>query len=160
MKNIRSLASLFVLAISFYSIASADIGINIHGLSIHSDRYDYSTGKKLENFNYGAGINWLFYNHERNSLSAEAGIFRNSKDDAAEYAGVSYRFRIISGFALGAGLTAFNSSAVNDGKFAVVPLPLLTFRHSAIAFNVLYAPRLRNVSRTALYTLYFTYYFR
>ena len=159
MKKIRNFAVLFAL-FGLCSIASADLGINIHGFSIHSDKYDINTGKKLENFNYGAGINYLFYKNGRNSLGLEAGIFRNSKDDAAEYGGLSYRFRIVSGFALGVGITAFNSSAVNDGKFAVAPLPLMTFRHNAFAFNVLYAPRLHNISRTALYTFYFTYYFR
>jgi hypothetical protein len=153
-------ARVILVILFFCSIASADLGINIHGISIHSDKYDINTGKRLENINYGAGINYLFYKNGRNSLGAEAGIFRNSKDDAAEYAGLSYRFRIVSGFALGVGITAFNSSAVNDGKFAVAPLPLLTFRHNAFALNLLYAPRLHNVSRTALYTFYFTYYFR
>jgi hypothetical protein len=146
--NIKGcLLSISLLGLPVFAMAADDdLSLIIHGASIHSD-CSPGTGKKsktcdLNGFNPGLGLAWVFLgDNDTGKLALRGGMYRDSYEKTAGYAGMSYRKEwyftqyAFAGLGLQAGY--LNGSGV-DGFAA---LPMATLGYKSVALEVGYAPK-------------------
>src|SRR5262249_10174744 len=89
----------------------------------------------------------------------EAGLYINSKNNLAEYASLSWRYKFGTMWSLGAGASFFYSPSYNHGNPFVAPFPVLAFRVKEIAFQTIYFPKYKHANENSVFGLYATIYF-
>lgn len=84
--------ALLILLLCIPSIVTAEVYIDIHGLSRH-----IATDKQYNERNYGAGISVI----GRNGIGAAVGGYRNSLGSPSVYAGLIGRYRVTQAATVG-----------------------------------------------------------
>jgi hypothetical protein len=150
---------IFALLLGASSAHSMVFGLNLYGLSYHPDRKD-SEGNKLNGLNPGVGIQWIIRETRRGILDMNNGFYKDSRNNAAEYVSVGYKFKVIESLSFGPALFVYHSSEYNGGRPILAPLPVISFRYKQISWNALYAPRFKATNRNSVFAFYATVYFR
>jgi hypothetical protein len=121
----------------------ARFGVHVFGLSYHYRlrTYEDAAGerRRYQQVNLGLGAEYVITQGQRVVLSAEGGVYRDSKDRSNVFAGPALRVRAGSHLMLGGGLVAMTSRTYGT---PVAPLPLLTARWSQVAVNATWIPAL------------------
>ena len=152
---------LFILAILFpiihASLAEAGkIGIDIFGLSYHPDKVTAS-GKKLNGFNFGGGLNYVLREKKRTLWMAHGGAYYSSGSTPAEFAAFTLQYKL-GWFRIGPSLTVMHSSSYNHGKVFAAPLLLISLRYKSVSVNALPVPRYKDRNRNSALALFFTWH--
>lgn len=150
--NIKSgMLSVGLLCLPSFAMATDhDFSLLIHGASIHSgcEKGHGSKSKTcdLNGVNPGLGLAWVFWgDNDTGKFALRGGMYRDSYEETAGYAGVSYRkewYFTENAFA-GLGLQAgyLNGSGV-DG-FAALPMAIIGYK--SLALEIGYAPKIHYV---------------
>jgi hypothetical protein len=142
------------------AVAQQRFGIHLFGVSYHyqSRTYTDASGetKKYQQLNFGAGFQYVISEGQRNILTADAGVYRDSKDRANVFGGLVWRFKITPWLAAGVGVVALTSPTY---AVPVAPLPVLTWKvMKEASVNAAWIPSLGNGesgSITVFATLHF-----
>jgi hypothetical protein len=147
---------LLVCLVSFpTTLFAGEIGINIYGISYHPERRD-SNGRKFDELNPGVGINYIALEKSKSIFQVNAGIFKNSGGEAAQYIGGGYCYKIGKGFSAGGELVYFHSSSYNNGNSTLGIVPMASYRRNSLSFTLLYLPKYKNINRNMAFGFYGT----
>ena len=125
--------------------ASADVGINVYGLSYHFDRDKARERGLTHEINPGLGLRWR---NGDSPLFADLGIYRDSAARTARFAGAGFLWPAVAQLRLGAGLALFRSDTYNAGKAFIAPVPLAAYETRRVTFNLVYFPKWREQNPT------------
>ena len=137
-------------------VIAGEVGIDIFGFSYHPDRRD-SSGKKLNEFNPGIGMNYIFHETNRSIFSADAGVYRDSGRNAAIFGAAGYRLKF-DRISLGGMVVVLKSDTFNNGNIVIAPLPVFSVRVRAWSFNATYLPQYKNVNRNDAFGFFATFH--
>jgi hypothetical protein len=136
-----------ILAILVFPPAAAaqELLVDIFGTSYHYKTnlfVDASGRERTHNaFNVGAGARYSFTHRGRNIVDVIGGVYRDSEYRAAKYAGLSYKFKLLSGrqthFAIGIDAGRIWTATYPEPWVA---LPTLSVRHKKVALNLTWLP--------------------
>jgi len=126
-------------------LEAGEIGLDIFGFSYHFDRRD-ETGKRFNEFNYGAGGRYILYSHERSSYSLEGAIYYDSFRYTAKFGAFGYDYRIIEQLSLGVLVGLIDSRSVSASGWIIGAVPLLRYRWRAASFNLIYLPEFPGIN--------------
>jgi hypothetical protein len=146
--NINScLLSIGLLALPGFTVAADnDLSLIIHGASIHSD-CEKPTNKKskkcdFNGFNPGLGLEWVFLgNQDTGKLALRGGMYRDSYEKTAGYAGFSYRKEWYLTEHLFAGVGVHAGYLDGSGMEGLAALPIAILGYKSLALEVGYAPK-------------------
>lgn len=130
------------LLVSRIAGAQSRFGVHVFGVSYHyqSRVYRDASGatRRYEQLNPGLGAEYLLRDG-RVVVSADGGVYRDSKDRGNAFAGPALRFRVGSHLLVGGAIVAMTSRTYGT---PVAPLPLLTARWGHVALNATWIPSL------------------
>jgi hypothetical protein len=152
--KILSFTGLFLLCPG-ETLTAGEFGLNIYGLSFHLDRKD-SSGKKFNEINPGLGMNYVFQNTSKHIVKMDAGLFKNSGSQLAEYVAMGYAYKLRNSLNVGGEVAFLHGKNYNNGRPSLGIVPMLSFRHETVSFNLLYLPRYKEVNRNSAFGLYAT----
>ena len=155
------LAALFALnAVAVAAHAEGERGprlnLSIYGVSYHPDREGTRRGDLDNEHNLGLGLNYTLRENERRLTFVEAGFFRDSGSRTAVLAGLGYQYKFGKRWRLGGALVSVLSPTYNDGRLAFGLLPVVTYDFGRVKVNAMYAPRIGEYNKFAVYGLYFS----
>ena len=138
--------------------ADPRIRVNLHvfGLSYHPDRAGTRFNHLDNELNVGLGLNYEFHNDARGVASIEAGFYKDSGRNWANFAGAGYQFKLGDRWGLGADLLAIQSQTYNNGQGFVALIPRLTYDFDRVKINAVYVPRYAPYNLFAVFAVYFT----
>lgn len=123
-------------AVSAPPLAAADLGLNVFGLSLHTDR-----SKHYNEINPGLGLHYVFAKPEPEwELFADSSIYYDSDRHWAKYAALGGQYRFAAAWKAGLAVGYVQSRSYNSGKPFVAPIPVLTYEYRDIAFNTVLLP--------------------
>lgn len=143
--NRKALAVVGLLTIGAAAVrpaAAGEIGVNLFGVSYHYDAREYREGDTLKEYNQtnpGAGIQYVLNPSAHGRWFAESGKFRDSKSNAAFYAGLGWKYFPVSAIGVGAALVYLHSETYG---VPVAPLPVISARVGAASLNATWIPAL------------------
>ncbi|HEU4646587.1 MAG TPA: hypothetical protein VFS80_13585 [Burkholderiales bacterium] len=155
------LAALFALnAVAVAAHAEGErasrLNLSLYGLSYHPDREGTSRDDLDNEFNLGIGLNYTLRENERRITYVEAGFFRDSGSRTAMMAGLGYQYKFGKRWRLGGALVSVLSPTYNDGRLALGLLPVVTYDFGRVKLNAMYAPRIGEYNKFAVFGLYFS----
>lgn len=137
------LAGALTLAAPTALAAQSGWAVHLFGTSYHYRSRTYRTAsgalRRYEQLNFGVGIEYVIHDGDRTLLSADAGLYRDSKDRGNGFAGPACRFKLGSHVLAGAGVIVLTSRTY---AVPVAPLPLLTVRWRRADLNTTWIPAL------------------
>lgn len=138
--------------------ADSEFGFNLHifGVSYHPDREGARRNKLDNELNVGLGINYRFHDDNRGKAFIEAGVYKDSGNAWAKFAGVGYQFKLGERWSLGADLLVFDSPTYNNGRVFIAPIPRLVYNFGAVKLNAVYAPRYGEQNQFEVFALFIT----
>jgi len=111
-------------------------GINIFGLSLHTDR---SAGHN--EVNPGVGLRYVFRQPApRWALFGETSIYYDSNRQWAKYVALGTSYRFAERWSVGAAIAYGQSRSYNDGKPFVAVIPGLAFEYRRVVYNTVLLP--------------------
>lgn len=137
------------------AFAQTRFGLDVFGLSYHYQTRTYQAApgvtRRYEQLNLGLGVEYLVRDDKRVLVSADGGVYRDSKDRGNGFAGVSVRLRAASHLLLGGGIVGMTSRTYGTH---VAPLPLLTaqWRRMSISTTLIPALSRRESGAIGLFT--------
>jgi hypothetical protein len=139
--------------------AQERFGVHLFGLSYHYQSRTYqesaSERRRYEQTNPGIGAEYIIRDGDRLVVSADAGVYKDSKERGNFFAGPALRARVGSHLMLGGGLVLMTSRTYG---VPVAPLPLVTARWSRVAVNATWIPALSRQESGAI-GMFTTIYF-
>ncbi|MCP5277901.1 MAG: hypothetical protein H6935_05990 [Thiobacillus sp.] len=135
---------------------SADLSLNLYGLSHHWER-DRAQALNVDNeFNPGLGLRYALAPAKIcKTPFTEAAFYRDSGRNTAVYAALGcLGLELARGLRLGGALTAFQSDSYNSGDPFVAPLPLLSWERDTVTLNLIHFPKVKgfnDINTTGLY---------
>lgn len=150
----RSLA--FALA-SLPAWASADLGINVYGLSYHFDRTQARESGLDNQVNAGLGLRYRLP-RERLDWLIDAGVYHDSGRNTAVLAGAGALWKVAQRWRLGGALVAFKSDSYNRGEAFLAPVPLVAYELRSATLNFTYVPRAAEVNDVATLAVWLTWW--
>lgn len=121
--------------------AQSRFGVNVFGVSYHyrSRTYRDESGaiRRYEQINPGLGLEYLISDGHRFLVTADVGLYRDSKDRGNAFGGPALRAKIGPHLLLGAGLIGLTSKTY---AVHVAPLPILTARWKRVSLNAIWIP--------------------
>ena len=143
MSSRRALLLVLALGAPRCLVAQADLGVHLFGVSYHyqSRTYQDAAGvrRRYRQLNPGLGAEYVLRSNERMVITAEGGVYRDSKDRTNVFAGPALRLRAGSHLLLGGGLVLMTSRTYG---IPVAPLPLATAHWSHVGLNATWIPAL------------------
>lgn len=137
-----SVIVLLVLPASALAQVQERFGILVFGASYHYQFRTYEdesgTTKKYEQWNYGAGLEFVIHDGHRNLFTVDGGAYRDSKDNANVFGGPLWRFKFTNRLSAGIGLTLLTSPTYEGPT--IVPLPVVTYRLNRVSINAVWLP--------------------
>ena len=153
--------ALLALALTLLApAASADLGINLYGLSYHFDRSRASELGLDNEVNPGLGLRYRARHSERLDWIFDVGGYRDSGRNTALLAGAGGLYRITEHLRLGGALVAFDSKTYNRGKTVLAPLPLAAIDTARMTFNFVYTPSISDLNDVATLGFWVTWWIR
>jgi hypothetical protein len=153
------LAVLLAAAILSGSAASADVGLNIYGLSWHLDA-DKARAQGADTwYNPGLGVRYRVPG-ERFDYFFDAGAYRDSGRNTAILAGAAAHWRATQRARLGLALVMFNSKTYNSGNTFVAPLPVAAWEFDSVTVNMVWMPKWSEVNDINTLGFWLTYFFK
>ena len=142
---------LVVLALALASApaAAAELALNLYGASYHFNRDKAREMGLTEEFNPGLGLRWRKRQWERHDLFADAGLYRDSGERTARFAGAGILWRAGESVRLGGAVALFRSDTYNHGEAFVAPVPLAAYETRLATFNMAFFPRFGTVNATS-----------
>lgn len=134
---------------------SAELGIDVFGLSYHHDRKNYK-GESFNEFNPGLGLNCILLDKRKVLLFADSGYYKDSLANWAQFLTVGARYKIIPALSLGLGLTYFKSRSYNRGDPALGPIPILSYRYKMFSLNTVFLPKYKDVNQHSAFGFFGT----
>lgn len=155
---IRVLAGFSLLgAVIAPTAASAEVGINVYGLSHH---FDEARAERLgvdNEVNPGLGLRWREdKGSARVQWFADGGAYRDSGRNTAVYAGAGAFWKPAARLRIGGALAVFDSDTYNRGEAFLAPLPMLAWETRAATFNLVYFPKVSKLNDVAAVGLWIT----
>lgn len=138
-------------------LSAVELGVNVYGFSYHLDRRD-EFGRKFNERNPGVGVNASFLERHRSTYYLEAGIFEDSYNYGAKYVTVGYDYRLYKGLSIGTLIGFYDSRAVTNEGFALVAVPLLSFRYHAVKLHLVHLPEFPGINPYPSFAFYATVY--
>ena len=112
------------------------LGLNIFGLSLHTDR---SAGHN--EVNPGVGLRYVFWQPApRWALFGETSIYYDSNRQWAKYVALGTSYRFAEHWRVGAAIAYGQSRSYNDGKPFVALIPGLAFEYRRVVYNAVLLP--------------------
>jgi hypothetical protein len=112
------------------------LGLNIFGLSLHTDR---STGHN--EVNPGVGLRYVFWQPApRWALFGETSIYYDSNRQWAKYVALGTSYRFAESWRVGAAIAYGQSRSYNDGKAFFAVIPGLAFEYRRVVYNAVLLP--------------------
>jgi len=136
---------LLILPASALAQIQQRIGVLVFGASYHYQSRTYedaSETKQYEQWNYGAGLEYVIHDGRRNLFTVDGGVFRDSKDNANMFGGLLWRFKFTERLSAGVGVTLLTSPIYPP----IAPLPVVTYRVNRVSINAVWLPSLGNDS--------------
>jgi len=149
--GLLALSLLLSLPASALAQIQERIGVLVFGASYHyqSRTYeDVSGTKKYEQWNYGAGLEYVIHDGHRNLFTVDGGAYRDSKDNANIFGGPLWRFKFTNRLSAGIGVTLLTSPTY--GGLGFWPLPVVTYRVNRVSINAVWLPSLDPSDSSAL----------
>jgi len=113
-----------------------DLGLNIFGLSLHTDR---SEGHN--EVNPGLGLRYVFWQPApRWTMFGEASIYYDSNRQWAKYVALGASYRFADSWTIGAGIAYGQSRSYNDGRPFFAVIPGIAYEHRGIVYNAVLLP--------------------
>ncbi len=138
--------------------ASAELGVNLYGLSYHFDRSRARALGVDNEINAGLGLRYRVPHSERLQWIFDAGIYHDSGRNTALLAGGGLLWNMSDRWRLGGALAAFKSDSYNRGEAFVAPLPLVAYEFRSVTLNFTYFPRLAEVNDVATLAVWLTWW--
>jgi hypothetical protein len=132
------------------------LNLSLYGLSYHPDREGTHRGDLDNENNLGLGLNYTLRENERRITFVETGFFRDSGSRTAVLAGFGYQYKVAKRWRLGGALVSVLSPTYNNGRLAFGVLPVVTYDFGRVKVNAMYAPRIGDYNKFAVYGLYFS----
>ncbi|HZP94083.1 MAG TPA: hypothetical protein VFB20_14555 [Burkholderiales bacterium] len=124
------------LALGAPALPAEDLGLNVFGLSLHTDR-----SKHYNEINPGLGLHYVFARPEPEwEIFADSSVYYDSDRNWAKYAALGAQYRFAEAWKAGLAVGYAKSRSYNDGKPFVAPIPVLTYEYRRIAFNAVLLP--------------------
>lgn len=153
--------TLLVVALTLLApAASADLGINLYGLSYHFDRSRAREAGLDNEVNPGIGVRYRTKHSEGLDWIFDVGGYRDSGRNTALLAGAGGLFRITEHLRLGGALVVFDSETYNRGRTVLAPLPLAAIDTPGMTFNLFYTPSLSDLNDVATLGFWVTWWIR
>ncbi len=134
-----TLLLVLIVPASAFAQVQERIGVLVFGGSYHYQfrTYEDASGtKKYEQWNYGAGLEYVIHDGRRNLFTVDGGAYRDSKDKANIFGGPLWRFKFTNRLSAGIGVTLLTSSTYG-GPF-LAPLPVVTYRVNRVSINAVW----------------------
>ncbi len=145
-------ATMGLSAISY----SAELGINLYGLSYHLDRRDV-TGYRFNERNPGVGATLTIHEKQRSHYYIEAGIMEDSYRRAAKYVTFGYGYRIVKGLSIGVLCGIYDSRSVAESA-VLVAAPKVAYRYRDVELHLVHLPEFPGINPYPSFALYATLY--
>ena len=114
----------------------AGLGLNVFGLSLHTDR---SEGHN--ELNPGVGLRYAFAEPApRWLLFGEASIYYDSNREWAKYVALGASYRFARSWRIGAAVAYGQSRSYNDGKPFFALVPGVAFEYRRVLYNAVLLP--------------------
>ncbi|MDO8988905.1 MAG: hypothetical protein Q7U91_04660 [Sideroxyarcus sp.] len=133
------------------------VNLHVFGLSYHPDREGIHTNQLDNEFNYGLGLGFQLHEDALGTFHSEAGVFKDSGNNWAKFAGVCYLFKLGEHWNAGADLMVVRSPTYNFGHAFVAALPHLAYDFEKVKVNAVYIPRYKELSRFSAFAFYLTF---
>lgn len=134
----------------------ASLNLHVFGLSYHPDRAGTRLNHLDNELNAGLGFGYQFHNDARGQANVEAGVFKDSGNHLAKFAGAGYQFKLGNHLMLGADLLAIQSKTYNKGNGFIAPIPRFTYDFGAVKLNATYIPKVPQFNAFAVFAIYLT----
>lgn len=142
--GLSALVLLLVLPASASAQIQERIGVLLFGASYHYQSRTYEdesgTTTHYEQWNYGAGLEYVIHDGRRNLFTVDGGAYRDSKDNANIFGGLLWRFKLTDRLSAGIGVTLLTSPTYEGPGIA--PLPVVTYRVNRVSINAVWLPSL------------------
>lgn len=146
------------LCILLTSAATAgELGINVFGLSYHLDRQD-DRGNRFNEFNYGLGLNYTFYEDGRSRYYVEGSVYHDSFRNTARYGAVGYDYRLFDQLYFGLIVGLINSEAVSPSGSIVGAVPMLRYRYHWATVSLVHLPKFPGINAYPSFATYLTFW--
>jgi hypothetical protein len=131
---------------------AGELGFNIFGFSIHTDR---SAGHN--EVNPGVGVRYAFSQPApRWALFGEGGIYYDSNREWAKYVALGTSYRFARAWSVGAAIAYGQSPSYNSGKPFIALVPGLAFEYRKVVINAVLLPSENAESKIAGLAFYVT----
>jgi hypothetical protein len=140
--------ALLILALCAPRAHADDFGVNVYGASYHFDRDKAKEMGLTHEFNPGLGLRWRREWSESWDLFADAGFYRDSKENPAILIGGGGLWRATDHLRLGGGLVALKSDTYNHNKLLVAPVPVVAIDGRRVSLSMVYFPKWQDINRT------------
>jgi hypothetical protein len=112
------------------------LGLNIFGLSLHTDR-----SKGHNEVNPGVGLRYVFWQPApRWALFGETSIYYDSNRQWAKYVALGTSYRFAESWMVGAAIAYGQGRSYNDGKPFFAVIPGLAFEYRSVVYNAVLLP--------------------
>ena len=135
---------------------SLNVNLHIFGFSYHPDREGSRVNHLNNEFNAGLGFGYRLHEDKLGLANSEAGLFKDSGNNWAKFAGVCYLFKLDERWMLGADVLLIQSPTYNYGEAFVAPIPRLSYDFGKVIVNAVYIPKYQELNRYSVFGLYFT----
>lgn len=132
------------------------LSMHVYGLSYHPDREGVRRNDMDNEENAGLGLNYTIREDAHSVRFVEAGFYRDSGNHLAKIAGFGYQFKFGRRWRVGGALVGVQSPTYNEGRFAMAPLPIVTYDFGPMKLNAIYAPRVGGYNEFAVFGIYFS----
>ncbi len=153
---LRRLLAGVVLSAPF--AATADVGVNLYGLSYHFDR-ERARALGVDNeTNPGIGLRYRVPHSERLQWIFDIGAYRDSGGNTARLAGAGALWKMSEGWRMGGALAALHSDTYNRGKAFLAPLPIAAYQYRAVTLNFTFFPKVSEVNEIPTLAFWVTWW--
>lgn len=139
--------------------ARGDVGLNVYGLSWHTDADRARELGLDEGFNPGLGLRYRVPG-ETVDWFVDAGAYRDSARSTAVLAGAAAHWKATEQARLGLALVVYNSDTYNRGRTFIAPLPVAAWDFGPLAVNMVWMPKVSQVNDINTFGFWLTYYLR
>ena len=130
----------------------ADLGLNIFGLSFHTNR---SAG--YNEVNPGLGLRYVFARPSPNwALFGDASFYYDSNREWAKYVALGAYYSLSPSWKIGGALAYGQSRSYNEGQPFFAPIPGVAFLYRRIAFNMVVLPSDEAAAKIAGFAFFLT----
>ena len=140
--------------------ASAELGVNVYGLSYQFDRARARALRVDNEINPGIGLRYRVPHSERLDWIFDAGSYRDSGRNTALLAGAGGLYKVSAGWRVGAALVVLDSATYNRGKTTFAPVPLAAYETRPVTFNFVYLPKVADINEVATIGFWATWWMR